>query len=493
MTIKKCVLFLALAALWASPLWAVEQDHAGHDHDLEQLFDSHATDATEQSHQAHGPACAGHDEEHQEAAEPVHNDHGQPTEDHAGHDDEGHDDHGEEGEDHSGHNHAMDPNAFCLDHQLLERIDALCQAGHIGDLAPGAGMMVRLYDRQVAEKTGISTATPQYLPTVSTGRFAGQVAFNRNRLAKITPLSSGLVRTVHVRPGSQVKQGQPLVTVEMPELAGLKAELLSAVANAEQANAQARREATLYEKGITAQQDYQMAQSSSLQAESAVAKYRQQLINFGLNAQEIDRLLQQRQPSAVITLRAPFDATVTEVTTALGEQVAPDAALMTLADLDRLWIELAVPESQIQQLQLDGPISATFSALPGRQFSGTLFFIGAQVDARTRTLTALAEVANPNHLLRAGLYGEVVLTGKRDNPQLAISANAVQMINDQPYVFVAHQADLFEIRRVEIGARQGSLVAVNGLKPTDNVVINQGYALKSEVLKASLGASCADH
>ena len=85
------------------------------------------------------------------------------------------------------------------------------------------------------------------------------------------------------------------------------------------------------------------------------------------------------------------------------------------------------------------------------------------------------------------------LITEESEQRLAIDANAVQMLNNTPYVFIAHEDDLFEIRRVEVGVRHDHLVALAGINADDAIVVQQGYALKSEVLKASLGASCADH
>lgn len=426
----------------------------------------------------------------------------QATDTHAGHDhdavegdhsNEG--DHANEGIDaHAGHGHAVDPNEFCSEHKMLEREDALCQAGHITDLTCGEGMLVRLFDGEVAAKTGIATAHPVAAEGGTEKAFPGQVIFNRNRFAKITPLSRGVIREVHVRPGSQVQKGQELVTVAMPELAELMSALISATAQAEQQLARVEREESLHHKGITSQQELQQASADYRGARSSVDKYRQQLNNFGLTNQEIDRLLASREPSALVQLRAPFAGTVTELTTALGEHVAPEASLLTMTDLDTLWIELSLPESQIHTLSDKALILATFRGLPNQTFTGKLFYIGAEVDSRSRTLKALAEVANPHHRLRAGMYGDIELTSAVAPGQLAISADAIQMIEDQPFVFIAQQqADLFEVRRVAVGARKDDLVVVDGLKASDAVVINQGYALKSEVLKARLGASCADH
>ena len=478
LTMLALVLIPVALLLFPAAVLAQIDPHAGHDHAKQVVVDIHDD---EDDH-------AGHD--HGAVELDSHYDETNDADNHA--DEANHVD--EEVDEHAGHGHAVDPDEFCSEHNMFEREDALCQAGHITDLDCGNGMLVRLFDGEVADKTGIITNQPVPVTSGNGLVFPGQVAFNRNRIAKITPLSTGIVREVHVRPGSQVKQGQVLVTVAMPDLAELMAEFLSATAQAEQQHARVEREEALYQKGITSQRELQQASADQRSARSTVDKYRQQLKNFGLNKSEIDRLLQQRQPSALVKLRAPFAGTVTELTTALGEHVAPEAALVTVADLDNLWIELSVPESQIHTLSDGAPIVATFAGLPNQQFRGNLFYVGAVVDSRSRTLTALAEVANPQHKLRAGMYGDAELTTAVATDQVAISADAIQMIDDLPFVFVAQpETDLFELRRVVAGARSGDLIAVSGLELTDNVVVTQGYALKSEVLKARLGASCADH
>jgi cobalt-zinc-cadmium efflux system membrane fusion protein len=79
------------------------------------------------------------------------------------------------------------------------------------------------------------------------------------------------------------------------------------------------------------------------------------------------------------------------------------------------------------------------------------------------------------------------------SPALGV-ATVKSFANSELSVFVRREPDLFEIRRVEAGAKEQGLVTILfGLEPQDEVVVAQGFALKSEVLKARLGASCADH
>jgi len=231
--------FIAMIAIMILPLNGLAKSvdpHAGHDHashadeSMEELFeiDDHEGHGHDGDYSGHADemlehhddedkddcatACASdhdvdHDVDHAIERADDHEGHGH-DDDHSGHAEielEHHDDdeddcatacasdHEVEAEDdHAGHGHAADPDAFCREHNMLEREDALCQAGHITDLNCGDGMLVRLFDTDVAAKTGIATAHPVAAVRGTGKTFPGQVAFNRNRLAKITPLSSGV-------------------------------------------------------------------------------------------------------------------------------------------------------------------------------------------------------------------------------------------------------------------------------------------------------------
>jgi cobalt-zinc-cadmium efflux system membrane fusion protein len=81
---------------------------------------------------------------------------------------------------------------------------------------------------------------------------------------------------------------------------------------------------------------------------------------------------------------------------------------------------------------------------------------------------------------------------------VSLPADAVQHIDGQSYIFIQREPDLFELRRVTTSALQDGRVGIRaGLDPAHaadiRVVSARGFALKSEVLRARLGASCADH
>lgn len=429
-------------------------------------------------------------DDHEEKETAAHDDHGEEEQAEEGHahaeEERGHDDHAGEGhDDHSGHAHARKASSdgICPEHKIAEAEDALCAPDRIGALRPGQGLKVRLGAPQAAERVGIAAAPP--VPAgEGAASWPAQAVFNRDRVAHLSALAGGRLTSVRVSLGDTVKAGAVLAEIASPEAAGLKGALREAESRRQLAEAAYLREKDLLAKGITSRQEFQQAEAEWRQAQSAAAQARQQLGDYGLTA----------GGGSTLPVKAPFAGTVIERTAVAGETVAPGASLFIVADLSTLQVEVSVPEEALLDLRPGLEITAHFSALPGRAFPGKIFWVAPALDEKTRMLKALAQVENREGLLRSGLFGQVRPAGKVAAGGLAVPADALQAVDGAPYVFVELEKDLYELRRVTAGRKAGRTVVVSeGISPSDRIVTAQAFALKSEVLKARLGASCADH
>jgi len=397
---------------------------------------------------------------------------------------------------HEGHDHgeAAEHGEFCPEHRIPEAEDALCQPDAISRLLPGQGLKVRLSTPDAGQNAGIAVSKPREVLQPSGAPLPGRTEFNRSRFTRITPPVQGTVRRVLVTPGQQVAKGELLAEIATPELSALKANLLSATARQSQTEAAYRREKDLLDRGITSRQEYQAAEAEYRAAQSAADQYHRQLQDLGLSSGHIKEFLTAGANHSVLPVTAPFEGIVSEINIAAGEFVGPGTDLFTIADLDRLWIAVSVTEARIFQATPGITVEAEFDGLPGRLFTGRIFQAGAALDEQSRTLKVLAEVENPDHALKAGMYGRVRFVSETNSAALAVPADAVQDIDGNPYLFVRLEADLFELRRIEKGSETDGMIPVSrGLAPADEIVSAQAFALKSEVLKARLGASCADH
>lgn len=467
-------------------------DHAGHDHGQEAgEKDAHGHTQAEKAAKAedHGDHDdhdgQGHADEDEDLEGLFADEKGAPVEQH--HEDHDHDSHaeaqaGHSGHDHAGHDHEQASDELCPEHTVQEVEDALCNPEGVAMLRPGEGMKVRLASPLVAGRVGIATAMP--LPAGEAGRaWPGQVVFNRDRLARLAALSAGTVLKVKAGLGDRVEKGAVLAEIAAPEAAGLRDELTAAESRRSLAETVYRREKDLFEKGISSRQEYQLAEAELRQAESAVARVRQQVRDIGLGGS-----------GSTLTVRAPFAGVVVERAAVVGEAVAPGTPLFAVADLSSLWVEISAPEDALLEMRPAQAIAISFAGLPGRTFPGRIFWVAPALDERTRMLKALAEIDNREGLLKSGLFGEVRIAGKVTSGALAVPADALQSVDGHPFVFVRLEEDLFELRRVAAGRKANGAVSITaGLDRRDQVVAAQAFALKSEVLRARLGASCADH
>jgi cobalt-zinc-cadmium efflux system membrane fusion protein len=121
-------------------------------------------------------------------------------------------------------------------------------------------------------------------------------------------------------------------------------------------------------------------------------------------------------------------------------------------------------------------------------------WVGSSIDPETRMVEARAEVANPDLRLRHGMFGRARIGSSRATEPIWVPSDAVQHVDGHPFVFARLADDLFELRKVAIGGSASGRVAVTaGLHPEDEIVVAHSFTLKSELLKARLGAGCVDH
>ncbi len=401
-----------------------------------------------------------------------------------------HDDHDEEEaeeEGHEGHGHGKKPAAgeYCDEHRMLEAEDALCNPDLIVPLLPGQGVLVRLGTPEAAARAGVATVLPQKVASATGPVFPAQTVYSRNGLAQVAALTSGVVQRLHADVGAAVVKGQVLAEIASTDVSSARAELTTAQSRLNLAETALRREEQLFAKGISAGQELEQVRAEQEAAVATLQQARQRLALYGAGAQG---------GGSTVALRSPLTGIVAERSVVAGQSILPETPLFTVVNLASMGIELSLPADRIALAKLGAPIEALFDGMEGERFTGKIVQIAPALDGQTRLLKVLAEVENSEEMLKSGLFGQVRLLGAVAGEALEIPGNAVQMIDGKPFVFIEREADLFELRRIAAGPRRGKSILIEaGLHADEKVVATQGFALKSEVLKSRLGASCADH
>jgi len=235
-----------------------------------------------------------------------------------------------------------------------------------------------------------------------------------------------------------------------------------------------------HQKALEAQQQLQAA-------EAAIAISRSQLLILGYSEQDIDSMdpIAESERVAYYPLRSPITGTVIAKNAPLSQHVDEKSELIEIADLSTVWLRADVFEKDLGAIRgLQGE-SVTFQvgSYPGQRFTADVFTLGDLVDDETRAARLLAIADNSDRLLKPGMFVDIELTPRNDANVLQLPAAAIQRHAGATFVFVANGADRFKRRDVKLGRSTSELVEIReGLTDGECVVVNGGFALKSEML-----------
>jgi RND family efflux transporter MFP subunit len=185
---------------------------------------------------------------------------------------------------------------------------------------------------------------------------------------------------------------------------------------------------------------------------------------------------------------------VAAVAAAPGAFVAEGQELFHVVDVDRLWLEVLVPEADVGRLGKPAGASFTvegfdrrFELPPGK--GGAPIAIGGVVDPQSRTIPIVFEVPNPGRDLKAGMFARVRLLTGEARTALAIPASAVVDDGKQEVAYVLVSGEAFERRPLRLGLRDGEFVeVVDGLAAAERVVSRGAWQVRLAAAGGALPA-----
>ena len=245
-------------------------------------------------------------------------------------------------------------------------------------------------------QAGIRTVSVDYAPMVQTLSTVGYVEFDERRLARISSKLKGTSRieTLFVNfNGTPVRAGEPLAEL-------YNAELYQAI----QETLLARRMGASSNAGPSPLGRGTLANTGDLLRSS-----REKLMLWGLSGQQVDQFLERGAASAKVAILSPISGVVVRKYVVSGQVLAEGEAMFEVADLDHLWIQAQVYESQLGLVRVGQTAETRVDAYPGRVFKGQVRFIDPVLDPTSRTLNVRVDVENLDHALRPGMFVNVRL------------------------------------------------------------------------------------
>jgi RND family efflux transporter MFP subunit len=275
----------------------------------------------------------------------------------------------------------------------------------------------------------------------------------------------GLVTQLHVQAGDTVKRGAPLVTLSMPGLADAQNALTQARLRSQLAASNAARDATLFGEGLIAESRLRATQSEAQSARASLTAARTMLSLLG----------QGKVSGSTLTLIAPIAGVVTESAAEPGQRVDAGMALVKVADLSKLALEIPLSPTQAQQV-----VAGQSVMVVGSPASGRVTALLPQLNA-SQSVLARASLIDPQKLLRPGQSVQVAIAGAQSAQSLTVPAAALVWKSSAAYVFV-ETAQGFKPTLVKLIRQNASQSEVTGLAASSRVAVKGVAALKAQWL-----------
>lgn len=288
------------------------------------------------------------------------------------------------------------------------------------------------------------------------------------RVANVLAPLTGRVVALKVALGEHVKQGQVLAVIASGDFAQAAADEDKASDALDLASKALERARGVQQAGGSAQKDLEAAQSAYNQARAELTRAHARRLSLNGSGDQ----------SRDLVLRAPQSGVVTTLAIASGAQVDdPTATLMTVTNIDRVFVTANVAESDIGKVAAGADAEIALMGDPGHPLHGKVSEVDAVVQPDTRRLKVRIALSNADGRLLPNMYATVRLAESAAGG-VYVPQSALLMNNDSTSVLVEVQPWVFQRRPVKIGDETDTAARVlDGLKAGDRVVVRGGVLL----------------
>ncbi|MDJ0710430.1 MAG: efflux RND transporter periplasmic adaptor subunit [Woeseiaceae bacterium] len=312
-------------------------------------------------------------------------------------------------------------------------------------------------DPTLVNNLGVRTAVAERGTLARRIETVGYVGYDEDTLQHVhTRVDGWIEKLAATATGDPVRKGQLLFELYSPTLVNAQQEFLAALA------------------------------SNNVGLQSAS---RDRLAALGVTSSEITRLEREREARQRIRVVAETDGVIAHLGVREGMFVTPATEVMSIAQLDRVWVVAEVFERQSAWVEPGQSATVELDYLPGMRLQGTVDYVNPELDPDTRTLKVRLRFDNEGARLLPNMFARVAIDGTSINDIVHVPREAVVRGGASNRVVVAHGNGVFESRSVLVGIESGDRVAIRrGLKEGERVVVSAQFLIDSESnIESALG------
>jgi len=230
---------------------------------------------------------------------------------------------------------------------------------------------------------------------------------------------------------------------------------------------------------VNAQQEFLAA----LRSNNTVLRQasRERLTALGVTDGEINRLERERSVRQRVRVYAEADGVIAHLGVREGIFITPANEVMSIAELDRVWVLAEVFERQAAWVKPGQRAMVQLDYVPGKTWHGAVDYVYPELDPQTRTLKVRIRFENEEQTLRPNMFARVTILGDDTGPVVNVPREAVIRGGKFDRVVVDVGDGRFRSRPVTIGIESGDRIAIRaGLAAGERIVTSGQFLIDSE-------------
>ncbi len=316
---------------------------------------------------------------------------------------------------------------------------------------------------------GIHTDTAKLASLAGQVVLTGATIFDPRRQEVVSAWVGGRIEKLYVRnPGEMVSAGQKLYDLYSPDLLSAEKDYLLAL------------------------QQKDLFKSASVDFTATIQSMKQKLLRWGLSNAQIDHLPKE-QPTGKVTIFSKTSGYLTQKMKEEGDYVNEGDVVMNIAQNNTLWVQAELYDTELSLLTANAKIWVELEALSGERLPGKIVFNNPALENNSRVHLMNIAITNPGGGIQPGMLAYVYLQAGGKRPVVTIPKSAIIYDPKQDYVWIQEPDSSFEMRGVQLGAGDKTMIEVlSGINPGDIVVSQGAYLVNSEyILKYGTGVNMA--
>lgn len=277
----------------------------------------------------------------------------------------------------------------------------------------------------------------------------GYVQYDEESLTHLHPRSEGWIEKLYVHyEGQFIEKDEPVYSLYSPVL-------------------------------VNAQEEYLLAKQRNNSRLLRAAKQRLSALNF--DKKELSKMNQRGRPLQEVVFYASSSGVVDNLNVREGFYIMPDTRLMTIGQLDTVWVDVEVFEKQLPFVEKGQKAVMKLGYLPSKEWVGTVDYVYPMINSTNRAAKVRLEFDNPEHTLKPNMFADITIDTKTKAPVLQVPIEAVIRTELNDRVVMSMDNGQFKSVSVKTGrVTSDSIEILSGLKEDDKIVLSGQFLIDSE-------------